>query len=867
MNQLRKSYKRIFRTVSVFVLAILIAPLLKANEPDSAYIFAYGMENGSGLYYAWSLDKNEWHSIGHHHVFLRSDYGRWGSQKRMYDPYIIQTPDKQWHCVWSLNREDGAIAYTVSKNLTHWKPQSYPLLLPQGNCLEPVIVFENQGKQFKVTWKSDKNTIGYFKSGTTNLKDYTAAVETDKPQSEREICEVSGRKFAGTVHKVNWEMIDHLINTYKLAEYKNRENAERVWMNPELFRDPVKLSLSLETSKQKEISDVLMGVFYEDISYAADGGLYAELVQNRGFEYHMSDKEYQDRNWNAKTAWSTIGSSKFEIDTANPIHQNNRHYAVLNLENTGSGLVNDGFDGIPVVSGDKYYFSFFVRSPEKKRGAVVVRLVTPDGKTIGETKISSIPQQWKKYEKTITVKETCKDAKLQILPQQIGEVHLDMISLFPQKTFKGRRNGLRQDLAQAVADLNPRFVRFPGGCVAHGDGLGNIYRWENTIGPLEARKPQRNIWGYHQSAGLGYFEYFQFCEDIGAEPVPILAAGVPCQNSAHFDQPIGGQQGGIPMDQMDDYVQTVLDLIEYANGDKNTTWGKKRAEAGHPEPFNLKYLGIGNEDLISDVFIERFTMIFNAVREKYPEIVIIGTAGPFCEGSDYTEGWNLATELGMEIIDEHYYQSPGWFLNNQDYYDRYSREKTKVYLGEYAAHIPGRHNNIETALTEALHLINVERNGDIVEMTSYAPLFAKDGQTRWNPDLIYFNNTEVRLTPGYYVQQLFGIHAGTTYIPFVKRLSERNHDVNKRIGSSFIIDKESNELIVKLVNLLPVSVQTSINLSDLNVVAGKSELTVLSGELGDRGAVPETSSLEVSGQFNYDMPEYSLSIIRVKLND
>jgi hypothetical protein len=393
MNQLRKSYKRLFKTISVVLFSLLITPLLKANEPDSAYVFAYGMENGSGLYYAWSLNKAEWHSIGNHQTFLRSDYSRWGSQKRMYDPYIIQTPDGQWHCVWSLNKEDGAIAHTVSKNLTYWKPQSYPLLFPQGNCLEPTISFDESSKQFTVVWKTDKNLSGFYQSQTNNLKDYTAALKIGEIKSDRQICEISGKKYSGTVHKVSWELIDHLINTYKLTEYKNRENAERVWMNPEQLKDSIKLTLSLDLSKQKKISDMLMGIFYEDISYAADGGLYAELVQNRGFEYQMSDKEYNDVNWNSKTAWTAIGIKEFEIDSITPIHQNNKHYAVLNIQNIGDGLMNQGFDGMPVVSGDKYFFSLFVRSPEKKRGPVVVRLVTPEGKIIGETKISSIQQQ------------------------------------------------------------------------------------------------------------------------------------------------------------------------------------------------------------------------------------------------------------------------------------------------------------------------------------------------------------------------------------------------------------------------------------------------------------------------------------------
>ena len=441
-----------------------------------------------------------------------------------------------------------------------------------------------------------------------------------------------------------------------------------------------------------------------------------------------------------------------------------------------------------------------------------------------------------------------------------------MISLFPEKTFMNRPNGLRADLAQAIADIHPRFIRFPGGCVAHGDGLDNMYRWKNTIGPLEARKPQRNLWGYHQTAGLGYFEYFRFCEDIGAEPVPVVAAGVPCQNSACTHRG-GGQQGGIPMCEMDDYVQEILDLIEYANGDVKTEWGKKRAEAGHPKPFNLKYIGIGNEDLITDIFEERFTMLFNAVKEKHPEITVIGTVGPYSEGTDYEEGWELANKLNIPMVDEHYYQKPGWFIHNQDYYDKYDRSKSKVYLGEYAAHLPGRPNNLETALSEALYMTALERNGDVVHMTSYAPLLAKEGHTQWNPDLIYFNNEEVKPTVGYYVQQLYGQHAGDEYLNSRVILPEENDAMQKRIASSVVRDSRSNDLIVKLVNLLPVPTQTSVLLKDIPVVEETATLTTLSGKPDDKQAKPVTTTIRVSNDFDIDLPAYSFTVIRIKQNN
>ncbi|RYZ49945.1 MAG: alpha-L-arabinofuranosidase, partial [Chitinophagaceae bacterium] len=486
----------------------------------------------------------------------------------------------------------------------------------------------------------------------------------------------------------------------------------------------------------KPISDLLMGIFFEDINYAADGGLYAELVQNRGFEYSPSDKQFRDKDWNAKHSWQIKGEGVgFAIDSSAPVHSNNPHYAVLQITTPGGSLVNAGFDGIAVKKGERYNLSFFARQLEGKAGRLLARLVTKEGEVIGKTTVSVSSSNWQKANAVITASADAKAASLELQPLQKGRLALDMVSLFPVKTFKGRTNGLRTDLAAVVADLKPRFVRFPGGCVAHGDGLENIYRWKNTIGPLEARKPQRNIWNYHQSMGLGYYEYFQFCEDLGAEPLPVIAAGVPCQNSG-----VGGagQQGGIPMEEMDAYIQDILDLVEWANGDANTKWGKLRAEAGHPAPFNLKYIGIGNEDLITDVFEERFTLIYNALKEKHPEITVIGTVGPFYKGTDYEEGWEIATKLQLPMVDEHYYENPGWFVHNQDFYDRYDRNKAKVYLGEYAS----RGNTLYNALAEALYLTGLERNGDVVHMSSYAPLLAREGATQWNPDLIYFNNTD-----------------------------------------------------------------------------------------------------------------------------
>ncbi len=839
------------------------------NEPDSAYIFAYspGKSDGhSGLHIAWSIDRVDWHTIGSDHSFVRCDYGSWGSEKRMNHPFLFQAPDGLWHCVWSLNEYDGAFAHAVSKDLAYWMRQSYPLVMEKGNCLMPEIVCEKTSGQYMVSWQSKEQ---FYYTTTRDFKAYAPAqkVVGNNLVSRRQEIVISGNVEKGTMHQVAWNTIEGLIQAQQLSAYNNELRSESTKTDPERFAglQPVEAMITPDVAHRKKISDLLVGIFFEDINYAADGGLYAELIQNRDFEYAPADKSGRDKTWNSRKAWSLTGSGvTFMVDSTAPVHPNNKHYAVLQINNVGAGLVNEGFDGIVLQAGEKYEFSVFVRVLSEKGGKLIVRLVGANGKVYGEISVKVASNTWKKYDAVLTAKETVTDARLEIIPQMTGSVALDMISLFPQKTFKGRKNGLRADLAQTLADMKPRFVRFPGGCVAHGDGIENMYRWENTIGPLETRKPQRNLWNYHQTLGLGYFEYFQFCEDIGAEPLPVVPAGVPCQNSMHHGHPLGGLQGGIPMNEMDDYVQSVLNLIEWANGDAKTTWGRKRAEAGHPAPFNLKYIGVGNEDQITDIFEERFTMIFKAIKEKHPEITVIGTVGPFFEGTDYTEGWEIATKLGVSMVDEHYYVSPGWMIHHQDYYDRYDRSKSKVYLGEYAAHLPGRPNNVETALAEALYLTSLERNGDVVSMTSYAPLLAKEGHTQWNPDLIYFNNTEVNPTVGYYVQQLYGQNSGDEYISSNVKLSNNRDDVKKRVAVSFVRDSKNGDVIIKLVNLLPVSVRATIDLKDIPFIRKETIKTVLCGTPDDKNVKPEILPCAVSDNFISEFPAYSFTVIRVK---
>nr|WP_319271243.1 alpha-L-arabinofuranosidase C-terminal domain-containing protein [uncultured Draconibacterium sp.] len=856
--------------IITFFLLFLATVSLRANEPDSAYVFSYTCgknNNTAGLNFAWSVDHENWHAIGPEFRFLASDFGTWGGQKKMFDPFLFQDNDGLWHCLWTLNEDIQQFAHAASTDLYNWKRQSYPEVVEEGDVTNIEVDFDEQNKVYTITWITEINgTEKIFKTTTNDFKTYSATEEATKADrlNLRETVRVDGEEQTGVINKLSWKEIDALIKWNEWSRFHEQQRADNTSLDAERFKDleSVEAEISVLPERSKAISDMLIGIFFEDINYAADGGLYAELVQNRGFEYQLSDRKGSDSTWNAKKAWSLSGDGAiFTIDSIAPIHENNKHFAVLDIEKPGVALVNDGFNGISVKQGEKYNFSVFAKMLDGSKNNLRVALVDQNGEVLTEVKTKAFSGDWKKLEAQLTATKTTAKAKLQVIPQDTGKVALDMISLFPENTFRNHKNGLRADLAQVIADMKPRFVRFPGGCVAHGDGIDNIYHWNNTVGPLEARVHQRNIWNYHQSAGLGYFEYFQFCEDIDAEPVPVLAAGVPCQNSSCGGH---GQQGGIPMSDMDDYIQEVLDLIEWANGDKSTEWGKVRAEAGHPEPFNLKYIGIGNEDLITDVFEERFTMIYDAVREKYPEITVIGTVGPFYTGTDYVEGWELATKLEVPMVDEHYYQPPGWFIHNQDYYDRYDRSKSKVYLGEYAAHLPGRPNNIETALSEALYLTAVERNADVVTMTSYAPLLAKEDFTQWNPDLIYFNNEEVHPTVGYYVQKLYGNNSGDSYIPSEIKLSDNSEAVKKRVAISVVEDSKTSDLIVKLVNLLPAEVDAAIDLSGFKITGSEAVLSVLKGKPDSKTAKPAESKISVSDEFDYTLPAYSFSVIRIK---
>lgn len=817
------------RQLTAMAVGIMASTMAMANHPDSIYVRPDVSNGTRNFQIAYSQDRKHWTHV--HCNLFESDYGPWGSEKKLYYP-VLSYDGRTFRATFIPNPKIPQMATTQSDNFTLWKPQDYPVL--------PAAEFQK-------------------------------TLERQKAASENNVI------------RVPYSALQALLTKKKLADMnaeKERENYVATSAAIAKAADGITASIVVNAADRKAISPDLMGIFFEDISYAADGGLYAELVQNRDFEYSAKDH----KGWNAQTAWTLEGEgTTWSIETAEPLHANNAHYALLKTTKPGARLVNEGWDGISLKAKAKYLLSMFV----KGKGSVRVSLVK-DGETLAACVIGGT-SGWKQRTATLTPAKAADGAKLVIEPLRAGELAVDFVSLFPKDTFKGRANGLRKDLAQVIADLKPRFVRFPGGCASHGQGIDNIYHWQATVGDLWERQSDMNIWNYHQTRGLGFYEYFTFCEDIGAEPLPVLAAGVPCQNSWRGGN---GQQGGIPFEKdlagkpspytyngkpltMESYLQELLDLIEWANGDPKTSkLAAMRAKAGHAKPFNMKYLGIGNEDLISDVFMERYLFLINGVKKAHPEITVVGTVGPFWEGSDYEYGWQAAKDNRIEIVDEHYYNTPGWYFNHRDYYDNYDRNGTKVYLGEWAS----KGNNVSNALVEAAYLTNVERNADVVVMSSYAPLLAKEGHTNWQPDLIFFNNTEVKPTANYYVQRAFGQNAGDEYVASAMTVDYSAADGRKplvadianRIDKSVVVDSRTGDVIVKIVSMLPKDVKVNVNIGEelmRHNLSGKAELSLLAQpSQPDRTRtweVNETKQIDVAKEFTVQMPAFSFAVVRI----
>ncbi len=615
------------------------------------------------------------------------------------------------------------------------------------------------------------------------------------------------------------------------------------------------------------INPAMWGVFFEDINFGADGGLYAELVKNRGFEFPDS-----------LMGWITISPSlaKGEVSVRDdaPFDPANPHYVRLQSEGTAPfGLSNEGFRGMGVRKGGAYDFSARVRDVSGG-SRLSVRLYGGDGTLLDTVALQGFSGSWAKYTAVLHPTDTDPKARLAVLVDGKGTLDVDFISLFPENTWKKRPGGLRADMVQALADMHPGFIRFPGGCIVEGSVLARRYQWKNTLGPIEDRRLLINRWNYEfvhrptpdyfQSFGLGFFEYFQMCEDIGAQPLPILNCGMACQfNSGEL----------CPMDQLDTYIQDALDLIEFANGPQDSPWGARRVAMGHPAPFNMKLLGIGNEQWGVQYF-ERYEKFAKVLKEKHPEIALVSAAGPDPADPRFRLAWTRLRELHADIIDEHCYAAPEWFFSNTHRYDHYDRNGPKVFMGEYAAQSVAavstkNRNNLECALAEAAYMTGLERNADVVLMASYAPLFANTEAWQWTPDLIWVNSLQVVRTPSYYVQQLFARNRGDRVLPVA--MGEPAADEEKRMYASATIDDTSGDIIVKVVNATAKASATTLELEGAAGIKDATWTILGSAGLNDENTVespdrvaPEVRSVSAAGRkLSLDLPADSFSVIRV----
>jgi alpha-L-arabinofuranosidase len=561
------------------------------------------------------------------------------------------------------------------------------------------------------------------------------------------------------------------------------------------------------------VQPTMYGIFFEDINYAADGGLYGELVKNRSFEFP-----------DALMGWKAFG--KFEVKNDGPFERC-PHYVVLNYSghnDAATGLQNEGYFGIGIDKDEEYRFTVWAKTVS---GDANVEVSLVDESTMeehqefatAELKVSG--NEWKKYELILKSSKTVQKANLRLLLKGKNGVALEHVSLFPKYTFKDRENGMRRDLAQALYDLHPGVFRFPGGCIVEGSSLDQRYQWKNTIGPVENRPLNGNRWlstfnyrlfpDYYQSYGLGFYEYFLLSEDIGAEPLPVLNVGMACQFQNQNDP-----SAHVAVKDLQPYIQDCLDLIEFANGDVNTTWGKKRAEMGHPAPFNLKFLAVGNEQW-DDLYYERLRPFVKAIKAKYPNIKLIGTSGPDSEGEMFEKGWKAMKELKADLVDEHFYRDEHWFLSHGLRYEGYDRKGPKVFAGEYACHGKGKKwNHFETSLYEAAFMTDLERNADVVDMATYAPLFAHVDGWQWRPDMIWYDNTRMFKSVSYYVQQMYACNKGTNVLPLTMNgKSVAGQEGQDGLFASAVVDKKKGEIIVKVANTSDKAQDVTLNLNGL----------------------------------------------------
>ncbi|KAA6460253.1 alpha-L-arabinofuranosidase [Acidobacteria bacterium AB60] len=603
------------------------------------------------------------------------------------------------------------------------------------------------------------------------------------------------------------------------------------------------------------IAPTMFGIFFEDINFGADGGLYPELIKNRSFEFDDPLAAWKVNLPSDPVKGIGLSPGELDVRTDAPLNANNPHYLHVTALNPGYGFTNAGFRGIGVTAGAEYRFSAYVRTqgPSSLHAAIL----DSKGHEIGTGTLTGFDGTWKRYETVIRTSATEPKAQFSIFMDQKGSLDLDMVSLFPVDTWNHRPNGLRKDLVQLLADMHPGFIRFPGGCIVEGRRLANRYQWKKTVGDISERKTIMNRWNdefdhrptpdYFQSFGLGFYEYFQLAEDIGAAPLPILNCGMACQfNSSETAK----------LDEIHEYIQDALDLIEFANGPADSPWGKVRAQMGHSAPFHLTMIGVGNEQW-GPRYLERYKLFNDALKASHPEIQLIVAAGPSPSGTQFDELWSYWRAHHADIVDEHYYMAPQWFLSNSNRYDNYDRSGPKVFAGEYAAQsagvaLPTNRNNWQTALAEAAFMTGLERNADVVRMASYAPLLAHAEAWQWTPDAIWFDNLRSFGTTDYQVQKIFATNTGTRVVPSTPRAENGLYTVAS-------LDDRTHELILTAVNVSGDA--RSVQLQLIGVTpAGSARVTTLgTSDLSAENSLehPDTVAPVVS---TLEMPSATVAI-------
>lgn len=621
-----------------------------------------------------------------------------------------------------------------------------------------------------------------------------------------------------------------------------------------------------------DVQPTMWGIFFEDINLGADGGLYAELIKNRSFEFAAPLMGWEEQKADGASG-SLLVQNRGEKNAANP-----RFLRAANKTGKGKyGISNEGFRGMGIKQGETYDFSVIARQVDNQSVTLKIEVRNPKGEIIGNGSVTPSGKDWNKIKTSFTATATEAKAQLFIWLEGAGAVDLDMISLFPRNTWKNRPGGLRADLVQLLADMKPGFLRFPGGCIVEGRELATRYQWKKTIGNIEDRELIVNRWNtefahratpdYFQSFGLGFFEYFLTAEDIGAEPLPILNCGMACQfNSSEV----------VPTELLDPYVQDALDLIEFANGGPETTWGKLRADLGHPAPFNLKIMGVGNEQW-GEQYVERQKIFSKAIKDKYPNIKLVSSAGPFSDGELFDYLSREMKSLKADIVDEHYYRNPEWFLQNATRYDKYDRNGPRIFAGEYAAQSvytgsPENKNNWRCAIAEAAFMTGLERNADLIHMASYAPLFAHTEGWQWTPNLIWFDNLRSYGTPNYYVQKLFANNKGNKILPVLYQNAAATGQDG--LYASSVFDEATNEVIVKIVNTTSAAKSTVVVINGSKKPENPAKITVLRSDNPEAmnsleqptKISPTEQTIQVTDKkINLTLSPGSLSVLRVRV--